>query len=99
MKALFITLLMAGITFGAMAQQKPGDNTRTVTFDSAEPTVKVNADAPATTAPVNRVVFESPEPSVKVTKTTNPAAVGAPRVEFTSPEPTVNTSTGKKDDE
>jgi uncharacterized protein YdeI (BOF family) len=99
MKALFITLFMAGITFGAMAQQKPGDNTRTVTFDSPAPTVKVNADAPATTAPADRVVFVSPEPTVKVTKSNNPAAVGAPRVEFTSPEPTVNTVTGKKDDE
>ncbi len=99
MKALFITLLMASITFGAMAQQKPGDNTRTVTFDSAEPTVKVDADAPANSTSANRVEYVSPEPTVKVIKTTNPAAVGAPRVEFTSPEPTVNTSTSKKDDE
>jgi uncharacterized protein YdeI (BOF family) len=99
MKALCITLLMAGITFGAMAQQKPGDNTRTVTFDSPEPTVKVNADAPGNTTPAIRVEYVSPEPTVKVIKTTNPAAVGAPRVEFTSPEPTVNTVSGKKDDE
>lgn len=99
MKALFITILLAGFTFGAMAQQKPGDNTRTVTFDSPEPTVKLTAPATTSATPADRVVYTSPEPSAKVSKTTNPAAAGAPRVEFTSPEPVSTSGTGKKDDE